>query len=275
MKKNAEILEELTSLKSTLGNFEDGIQLFHVPEGYFEHLPGQILENIKASHKETEFNIAIEKTGPYSVPEGYFEQFGNKVLNKIKNIDSITESKIQSFDNAARMETYQLPTDFFASFEQDLFKKIGIRSENAVQETAAISPLVASLRDKPSYKVPEKYFNANDLSEKVQTKTIERKVVEHPSVKSIKWARWAAAASIILIFSIGGFRFLSPHSALSSEAKFEKSLAQIPEYQLREWLSNNLDETDVNSLSASLLNSKDLKTKQALENITEEDIETY
>jgi len=26
-----------------MGNHEDEIQLFHVPEGYFEYLPGQIL----------------------------------------------------------------------------------------------------------------------------------------------------------------------------------------------------------------------------------------
>lgn len=275
MKKTAEILEELTNLKSTLGNHEERIQLFHVPEGYFQYLPGQILENIKASHNETEFNISAERMGPYSVPADYFEQFGSSLLQKIKNTEAIVESKYQSFDGIAGKETYQLPDGFFASFEQSLYKKLGIQQENEMEETETISPLLASLKDKTSYKAPETYFNAIDFSEKIQSKTIERKVVEHPSVKSIKWARWAAAASIILIFSVGGFRFLSSNNAVSSEAKFEKSLAKIPEYQLREWLSNNLDETDVYSLSASLLNSKDSKAQQALENITEDDIETY
>ncbi|KAA5536509.1 hypothetical protein F0919_02245 [Taibaiella lutea] len=275
MKKKAEILEELTTLKSTLGNYEDEIQLFHVPEGYFEYLPGQILKNIKASQIETEFNLTIDKTVPYTVPTDYFEQFGNNVLQQIRKMQPVIEGKNQSFDDIGMMETYQLPDGFFASFEQNLYKKLGIQQDSDIEETETISPLLASLKDKTSYTAPHTYFNAIDFSEKIQRKTIERKVIEHPSVKSIKWARWAAAASIILIFFVGGFRFLSPDNTISSEAKFEKSLAQIPETQIREWLSNNIDETDINSLSASLLNSKDLKTKQALENITEDDIEAY
>jgi hypothetical protein len=275
MKKNAEILEELTHLKSTWGDHVDETQLFRVPEGYFEHLPNLILENVKASQLETELNITIDKAGPYDFPVDYFEQLENNILQQIRNIQPIIEGRSQSFDAIAVKDTFQLPTDYFASFEQNLFKKMGLQSDNAITEIETISPLLAELKNKESYKAPETYFNAIDFSEKIQDKTVERKVVEHPSVKSIKWARWAAAASIILIFFVGGFRFLSPDNTLSSQDKFEKSLAQIPETQIREWLSNNIDETDVNSLSANLLNSKDLKTKQALENITEDDIEAY
>lgn len=275
MKKNAEILEELTHLKSTLGNHADEIQLFHVPEGYFEYLPNQILENAKASQLETEPNITIDKAGPYNIPVDYFEQLEHNILQRIRDIQPIVEGRNQSFDAIAIKETLQLPTDYFASFEQNLFKKIGLQSENATAEIETISPFLADLRDKESYKAPEAYFNAIDFSEKIQYKTVERKVAEHPSVKSIKWARWAAAAAIIMIFSIGGFKFLNPANTISDEARYEKTLANIPDAKIKEWLSNNLDETDVNSLSASILKSKDLKTKKALENIREEDIQDY
>jgi len=273
MKKRAEILEELTNLKSALGNGEHPIQSFQVPEGYFEGLSGQILANVKASFMETECNIPINKQEPFSVPAGYFEGLSNSILQQIKTIQPVIEGKVQSFDTIAVKETYQLPDHYFGSFEQHLFSKLGLNQENASEETQAISALVAGLKDKPSYQAPEAYFNAIDFSEKIQSRNIERKVVEHPSVKSIRWAGWAAAAAIVMIFFVGGFNFLTTNNTYASENKFEKSLAKIPEYQLREWLSNNLDETDVNNISASLLKSKDIKTQKALENITEADIE--
>jgi len=47
------------------------------------------------------------------------------------------------------------------------------------RKTETISPLLASLKDKTPIKYQKLIFNAIDFSEKIQTKTIERKVVEH------------------------------------------------------------------------------------------------
>jgi hypothetical protein len=70
MKPGAEILNELQELNSILSRIEK-VNLFTVPQGYFETLSAIILLNSK---KEVGQNV----------PEGYFDQLAGNILSKIK-----------------------------------------------------------------------------------------------------------------------------------------------------------------------------------------------
>lgn len=269
MKKIAEILDELKDMGVDWDFHSNDAYLFDVPKGYFDALPSQILANIKASGLETEFNINLDKTPLFQVPEQYFENLSTHILQKVQAMDQIIEGKEHLFSVVPSVNPYQIPENYFDNLHQSIIHKIDSDLVPSQEEIETISPLLASLKDKMSYKAPGAYFDETDFSERIQVKTIESKIVEHPAVKSIKWARWAAAASIVLIFSFGGLRFLGANVNITEDQKLEQSLAKIPDAKIQEWLSNNLDESDLGNLSASLGDANMHKTpdEQRVEDI--------
>jgi hypothetical protein len=252
MKKIAEILDELKDMGADWDFHSDDAYLFDVPKGYFDALPSQIMANIKASGSETELHIDLDKTPLFQVPEQYFDNLSSHILQKVQAMDQIVAGKEPLFKAVPAINPYQLPENYFDNLHQDILRKRDTDLISSDEEIETMSPLLASLKDKVSYKAPGAYFNETDFSERIQVKTIESKIIEHPAAKSIKWARWAAAASIVLIFSVGGLRFLGANVNITEDQKLEQSLAKIPDAQIQEWLSNNLDESDFGNLSASV-----------------------
>lgn len=277
MKKNSEILEELSTLQSSLGDFNEETEALHIPKDYFEHLSEKILADIKAAQSEPEFQFAIEKSGPYFVPENYFEQFPNELLLKVNELETTANATTQSFDNIASKEVLQVPAQYFESFEGELFKKLGLNTATAKEEIESLSPLLAGLQQKTTYSVPDFSTDLVGIIAKAKQTKTEAKVIEHPAVKSIKWARWAAAASIVFIFAIGGINFLGKDASntTADAAAFDKAFAKIPEAQLKEWLSNNLDEYDINLLSTSIVNNKKAVAKSNLKQLSDEELKDY
>lgn len=274
MKKKAEILDELKDIGVDWNSNPTDAYLFDVPNGYFDTLPSQIMANIKASESETELNPtlnnALTKSTLFDVPENYFDALSNNILSKIHARDAIIEGNVQIFKSVSAENPYHLPENYFESLSRNVFDRIVSDDIVSSEEIESISPLLATLKHKNSYETPDTYFNAIDFAEKIQVKTIETKVVEHPAVKSIKWARWAAAASIILIFSVGGAKFLGTNSAsVNPDQKLEQSLAKIPDAKIQEWLANNIDEIDISSLQGTASNSNRPKTvdEQRIEDI--------
>ena len=269
MKKIAEVLDELKDIGVDWSSHPSDAYLFDVPKGYFDAFPSQVLADIKASGSETELNIGLEKTMPFDVPGNYFETFGIGILNKIQHMNKIVEGQVPLFEAVPPTNPYQLPENYFDTFHQNIIGKINADTISSPEELKTISPLLATLKDKVSYVAPMAYFDEIDFSEKIQVKTIETKVLEHPAVKSIKWARWAAAASIVLIFSIGGLRFLGSDMNMSEDQRLEQSLAKIPDAKIQEWLSNNLDESDISNFRVSVTNTNMPKTpeEQRIEDI--------
>lgn len=53
-----------------------------VPEGYFDKLPGRVLEAV-APGSEEEAGLSWGKTNPYAVPAGYFDQLPGIVARKL------------------------------------------------------------------------------------------------------------------------------------------------------------------------------------------------
>jgi len=52
---------------------------------------------------------------------------------------------------------------------------------------------------------------------------------------------------------------------MNPNAEFEQSLSRIPDAKIQDWLSNNLDESDINSLKSSLGNVNAMNSSNAAE----------
>src|SRR4030095_12563778 len=160
------ILNELKDLKSSLGSYSPQ-NIYTVPNGYFERLPTQILNRIKAletTDAKDELKYlspllsSVSKEMPYAVPAGFFQNLSEVVLKKI-----------------SEHEDYQ----------------------TSEEEIGSLSPLLSSLKNKNPYSVPAGYFEA--LETKVEKK--ETKVI---SITRRKWYRLAVAAAVIGIVAISG-----------------------------------------------------------------------
>ncbi|WP_157977323.1 hypothetical protein [Taibaiella helva] len=274
MKKKDEIAAELKALTTEFGAAVAGEPAFHTPEHYFRDFPGQMKAIIRAMNANTALSLPVSKDGPYSVPPGYFETLEQDILARIKLADTIVTGATISVPGATREIPFELPEGYFARFEQELHQKL-FHSETPVQEELQeLSPLLAGLQQEQPFAVPGGYFNSDAFVRQVQEQQ-QPKVVEHPSVRSIKWARWAAAAAVIAIFAMGGLHYLVPGGKQSSRVSFEQALAKIPEKNIKEWLSNNMDESDINNLGSSIANISIPGPSSTLSNLSEQQIRDY
>ena len=164
------ILNELNDIGSFLGNYNPQ-NLYSVPHGYFEGLPTQILNRIKAleandSKKEIEYLSpvlsVVSKEMPYTVPVGYFRNLDENILQRIRE-----------------------HADYRTSEE----------------EIESISPLLSGLRNKNPYSIPVGYFeNFKPGPEKKEAKVI--------SITKRRWYRLAVAAVVIGIVAISALVLL-------------------------------------------------------------------
>ena len=131
------ILDELKGLDSTLGTY-DSPNVFEVPSGYFEELPAQILNRIRA----------LEATD---------------VDEELKYLSGLLST-------VSKEMPYTVPAGFFQNLSDDIMQKISEQTnhETSKDEIKSLSPLLISLKDKNPYSVPEGCFE--NLTTKVVPK---------------------------------------------------------------------------------------------------------
>jgi len=141
MTQSNNILQELKELNSTLAGTSLPVP-YSVPAGYFDELPGRMLNMVKQLSQHSKDELAalspllssLSKEMPFAVPAGYFESF---------DTSSLTNSNHQS----------------------------------AKEELESISPVLNSISREMPYAVPAGYFDAITTAPKRQP----AKVVQLPS----------------------------------------------------------------------------------------------
>jgi hypothetical protein len=273
MKKKDEIAAELRAWGADFGGHEATDPIFHTPEGYFRDFPDQMTAIIKGMTAETSLSLPLPKEIPFEVPQGYFDQFCDQLLVHTRAMNAVTEQGHCAWSEIKCETPYNVPDGYFARFEEALFHKIFEEEKPVGEEIESLSPLLAGLKKEQPFAIPKGYFNSEAFAQQVQQP--ETRVVEHPSVRSIKWARWAAAAAVIAIFALGGLHYLVPSGTTADEPSFQRALAQIPEQNIREWLSINMDESDVNSLAGSISTNITNLPSSNLNGVSEKAIRDY
>jgi hypothetical protein len=109
---------------------------------------------------------------PYAVPSGFFEQFSENLMNRIRR-DASEFSEPQTGQQIAEVSPLLEITD--------------------------ISPLLAGLKNKNTYQVPEGYFeNLKADIQKLETNQITYKSKKAP-VFTLKFVKYAVAACIVAL----------------------------------------------------------------------------
>ena len=81
MEINIDILNELKGISPLLAGMEK-LNVFTVPQGYFESLSGLILMTVK--EEETGFLDHISRATTATVPAGYFDGLADKILDRVR-----------------------------------------------------------------------------------------------------------------------------------------------------------------------------------------------
>lgn len=260
MSRQEEIHTESKSLNFQLGQLTSA---FQVPDHYFSDFPEKIIALIHAEAETEQITRQFTPDMPYSVPESYFKTFINQLLARLSGEESDAGLPLTLLDTTGlKRLPYGIPEHYFQDLDKQLLAKI---QDNAGKETEFLSPLVAGLRDKPTFEVPAGYFERPKAKILTFTKTAEQ---------SIKWTRWAAAAAIIFIFSLGGWKFLNTSGSIDSKADFQQVLAQIPDADIQEYLNYTLNDYETLALSKKTY-TQDPVTQKMFEGISDQEIKEY
>jgi len=239
------ILNELKDIGSALGNYSPQ-NIYKVPNGYFEGLPTQILNRVKAleagdAKEELEYLSpllnTVSKEMPYSVPAGFFQTLADDIIQKINE------------------HSNHLPQ---ASFGQ-----------SSKEEIESLSPLLSSLKNKNPYSVPAGYF------ESLKTKG-EKKEAKVISITRRRWYRLAVAAVIIGVVAIGGLLFIKSDQVdpKKNPGKWiANNVKKVSGDKIDEFVKLAEDET-INTAEESDA-TKQAEIKELMKDVPEKDIEDF
>lgn len=123
MQSTNNILNELRELSPLLAGMEK-VNVFTVPEGYFESLAEDIVAGLNIE-KEPAFNtINPEKTA--DVPAGYFEGLADTILARIKNENAADELRTLSpmLCSIQNENVFEAPQGYFESLSDEVMLKV-------------------------------------------------------------------------------------------------------------------------------------------------------
>ncbi len=257
------ISEELQAMGCDLLKYKEDRKTYAVPEGYFRNFADDMTAMIRSIDTPVLLPAATKQT-PFDLPEDYFTHLSGTITRKAKATEIVTLQGIMPWTDTDKQTPFVLPENYFAQFEQNLFHHLFHTEPSVQDEIGTLSPLLADLKQESPYQVPAGYF---------PEPTIQPRVKEHPAARSIKWARWAAAACILVIFGLGGWQMFNPLKEIIPPT-LEQQLTRVPEEKIKNWLANNIDEMDINSLSSNIARSE-ITAHSSLSHFSDEDIQEY
>jgi len=119
MKNKIDILNELQEISPVIAALEK-VNVFTVPEGYFDYLAADILMGI-----ETEHGLSNSVASYQDLPAGYFDTLAGSIMRKIKAQDiddASTEIRVLSpiLYNIQNEKVYEVPAGYFEGLSQSL-----------------------------------------------------------------------------------------------------------------------------------------------------------
>jgi len=128
---------------------------YQVPHGYFEGLANTILQRVKGEEGALSAALQQANNNPYQVPQGYFEGFANTVLQRVKQEETTLSTTLQQANN----NPYQVPTDYFNNLPAIILNRVkSLATDNAKDELDTVSPLLGQIGKKMPFSTPAGYF---------------------------------------------------------------------------------------------------------------------
>lgn len=171
-------------------------------------------DNILQELRELNSNLAnVDLQNIYSVPVGYFDGLTSQVLNRIKALEAATPVEELSFlspmlTNVSKQLPYSVPPGYFEELAEKAMQSVHESNDyqTAKEELETLSPLLSGLPKQMPYAVPQGYFET--LSGNINTEK-NKPVTKVVSITSHKWLRYAAAAVITGVITLGGFLYVN------------------------------------------------------------------
>lgn len=200
MENSIDILNELKELSPAIAAIEK-VNVFKVPQGYFEQLDADILMGIKIENGSAD-SVSL----PGDVPAGYFDTLSDTILNKIKAQD--TENGILStqLTSLTGKNVFEVPQGYFDTLPDSVLAKIKTaEAEDAATEIRALSPILYSLQNENIFEVPAGYFEG--LTETVLNTVNPRVKVVSMKRRTTAFFKYAVAAAFTGVMALGVFKF--------------------------------------------------------------------
>ena len=214
----------------------------------------------------------------YTVPNGYFERLPTQILNRIKALEATNakdELKCLSplLSSVSKEMPYAVPAGFFQNLSEDVLKKISEHEDHQTskEEIETLSPLLSSLKNKNPYSIPAGYF------EKIETR-LEKKEAKVISITKRRWYRLAVAAVIIGIVAISGlaiFRSKQVDPNKNPQAWIEKNVdKKVSKDKIDEFVSLSNDDSNEKVDNESEA-AKKAEIKELMKDVPEKEIEAF
>ena len=126
MENRIDILNELRDLSLLLAGMEK-VNVFSVPEGYFESLSADIQASLR---EESEINFGTHSGQQNTeVPLGYFDTLADTILNRVKQGEAITAAdELRSLSpmlySIQDAQVFEVPAGYFESLPGSILAKI-------------------------------------------------------------------------------------------------------------------------------------------------------
>lgn len=161
MENNIDILNELKDLSPTLAAISK-VNVFTVPQGYFEHLSADVLLGIKT---ENGFITKDAVNQQADVPAGYFDGLANSILVKIKakdEEDASTEIRALSpmLYSIQNENVFEVPQGYFDALSNSILQNLQAEEIDVASEIQTLSPALFNIKNENVFEVPQGYFDS-------------------------------------------------------------------------------------------------------------------
>ena len=276
MENKIDILNELLALSPAIAAIKK-VNVFTVPDGYFEYLSADILMGIDVE------NGLLNLTSDDSVaevPAGYFDTLAGSILGKIKALDIEVEAvNLSSELTGIRSKSVlEVPAGYFESLAGSILAKIKTeQADDAATEIRALSPMLYSIQSQNIFELPQGYFE--NLSGEVLDKVVPQPKVIKMQRRSSTFIKYAVAAAFTGVMALGVFKFTSTDKKVNLPGyvtaglkvqDVDQELAKISDDDIVKYLeangtdvktamvANSIDENELPSQEDYLLDEKAL-----------------
>jgi len=265
MENGIDILNELREISPTLAAIEK-VNVFSVPDGYFEYLSTDILLGIDVENGLLNLNANDPSA---EVPAGYFENLAGSILGKIKAQDS-EEAEIDilpaELTGIQSNNVFEVPEGYFEALTGSILDKIKTAGvEDAVTEIRALSPMLYSIQNERVFEVPQGYFE--HLSEAVLNTVNPHTKVVSMKRRTTTFFKYAVAAAFTGAMALSVFKFTGKTDKKIEEPAYVKIGLQIKDVDQE--LAKISDDDIAKYLEA---NGTDVKTAMVANSVDENEL---
>ncbi|MBW8685615.1 hypothetical protein [Chitinophaga rhizophila] len=241
-----------------------------VPAGYFDQLPGKILQKVHAAEVAEELETLspllaeVPKSVSLSIPPDYFNQLSHNILLNIAaaaHTTSLAEEEQSAFlSGLPKAFPLSAPDEYFSQLPAQLLQKI--RTTEVEEELSSLSPLLADMPRTHPLSAPAGYFDnltteimatiAAPVTAIPATVTYDQSYPQAPApvirkMNTRRYIKLAIAASLIATVSISTLFFVRDNNR--SISTVENALVNVSDQEIMDYLQSHTDAFDREELA--------------------------